>query len=189
MLLLADDPYEVDDRMRARGPSANEREHITEKPFSAIVPSESVLRDYLRPKEIDLPSYGPSAVRMFWITFFVVNVLSVFIAGISGTEAIAAVIFILLFMPGFQLGSAALVAFILGLSFRPDKSYQLRKLAMIVLGAVVGTIAGILAMVGLFFAFNPTEIDIQAAGWSLVGSVVAGVALAGLLALSRPSGK
>jgi hypothetical protein len=60
------------------------------------------------------------------------------------------VIIILFVLPGLQLGAALVTALILAVSPRPDKGYQFRQLGKIVLGVVVGTLLGVLVMVGVF---------------------------------------
>jgi hypothetical protein len=58
-------------------------------------------------------------------------------------------VIIVLILPALQLGSALLTALTLATSSRTDKGYQFRQLGKIVLGVVVGTVLGILIMVGI----------------------------------------
>jgi hypothetical protein len=57
----------------------------------------------------------------------------------------------LLFLPLVQLGAALVAALILIASARPDKAAQLRQLGKIVVGTVVGTLLGGLALAIGFF--------------------------------------
>ena len=48
-----------------------------------------------------------------------------------------------------QLGAAILALFVLAVSARPDKAFQLKQLGKIIVGLIAGTIAGILIMLGV----------------------------------------
>jgi hypothetical protein len=68
----------------------------------------------------------------------------------DGGDGVVIGLFILaLSFPAIQLVCAVVVALWLGVSTRHDKPYQLRQLGKITLGLVVGTVAGIMSMVGI----------------------------------------
>ena len=78
--------------------------------------------------------------------------LALLIAGIAGDRGEAVVVglvMLALTFPGVQLAAAVVCAIWLGLSSRHDKPHQFKQLGKITLGLVLGTIAGILAMVAI----------------------------------------
>jgi hypothetical protein len=95
-----------------------------------------------------MPRSELSAVRLFWQALLVLSVLGALLSIAGGPSGpMAAGFIILLALPLVQLGAAVVTALILAMSEFPDKSYQFRQLGKIVLGLVVGTVLGILAMV------------------------------------------
>jgi hypothetical protein len=169
----------------SRGLSAWEREGITAGAVGAIAPIDEPIRRPKPDQPIALPPGGMSGVKVFWITFASLNLISFLLAALVGGDAFAAWI-VISFMawPAFQLGAGAIAAGIVGASAQPDKRHQLRQIGRIVLGSILGAVIGLLVMVGLYFAFHPQEVDLIAVGWMMVGVVVAGLAMAGLVALS-----
>jgi hypothetical protein len=142
--------------------SAREREAVTaEPPASPTTPVDPVRLDKDE-RGIALPAPGPSAVSLFWWTVVVL----VFLAtvgiyfwnrrdfGRNGEAVVIIGIILLLGFPGLQLGAAVVTAFILAVSDRPDKIYQLRQLGKIVGGLVAGTAIGLLAMALLCGVFS-----------------------------------
>jgi hypothetical protein len=103
----------------------------------------------------------PSAVKLFWWTLLLLmGVVPLLVLGWTSrgsgfthqlpSAIYIGVIIILFVLPGLQLGAALVTALILAVSPRPDKGYQFRQLGKIVLGVVVGTLLGVLVMVGVF---------------------------------------
>jgi hypothetical protein len=92
-------------------------------------------------------------VSLFWWTLLVLVICGMVLGFIKeGPNGLVfGLIIIVMVLPGLQLGAAIVAALILAVSTRPDKSFQLRQISKIVLGVVLGTIAGILAMVALCF--------------------------------------
>jgi hypothetical protein len=104
-----------------------------------------------------------SAVSLFWLSnlalagLFVVG--SGIIAGVNGNADFAANLFmaglgLVMLLPALLLVAAAVAGFILAVSSRPDKMYQIGRLGRITLGTVIGTVAGTLPMVCLFYAIK-----------------------------------
>jgi hypothetical protein len=104
---------------------------------------------------IELPSIargGMSAVPVFWMLTGVFAVLVMFLSMLSsgrGESIVVGLIILALTFPGVQLAAAVCVAIWLGISQRHDKAYQFKQLGKITLGLVLGTVAGILAMVAI----------------------------------------
>lgn len=100
---------------------------------------------------------GISAVVVFWWVLCFLIFLG-FVYGILADPGntsmlmVTAVIIALVF-PLLQMASALLTAIAFACLPRHDKSYQLKQLAKVTGGVVVGSIVGILAMVGLGFLF------------------------------------
>lgn len=98
---------------------------------------------------ITLPVSGPSAVSLFWWTLLVFVVGAMVLLSIKYDNPLGGMFLILLILPGLQLGAAVLIAFVLALSARPDRSYQFRKLGKIVKGSLIGALLGILGMAAI----------------------------------------
>jgi hypothetical protein len=104
---------------------------------------------------IELPSIargGVSTVPVFWTLTGVFSVLAVFLSGIAGDRGegvVVGLVILALTFPGIQLAAAVVCAIWLGVSPRHDKAYQFKQLGKITAGLVLGTIAGILAMVAI----------------------------------------
>jgi hypothetical protein len=105
-----------------------------------------------------MPSFhtGPSAVALFWWILFAVSILNLILFLRPSRDGLsAAVVVVTLCLPLVQLGSALFVAIILLCSQRSDRGYQFKQLGKITLGVIVGTLAGILAMFGIWIYINP----------------------------------
>jgi hypothetical protein len=172
---------EFDDDWPPRPLSPRDREGISIDPMPGR-PAE--VSRASRRDDIALGTYGPSAVSLFWWTSLIFAALGLVIAVFNGAEGflIGGVILLMVF-PGVQLAAAVVAALVLAISSRPDKGRQLRQVGKIILGMIIGTIAGILTMTGLTVLFTGMEAEVI--GWMVVGTVVMAVAMAGLLALSR----
>lgn len=101
-----------------------------------------------------------SAVGLFWLSNLALAGLFVvgtgIFAGFNGQAEIATGLLtagfgLVMLVPALLLVAAAVAGFILAVSSRPDKMYQLSRLGRIALGTVIGAIAGTLPMVGLYF--------------------------------------
>jgi len=145
---------EVDAEPGTWDASARDREAVT----AGVPPPTATPAGSLRPAQheqaITVPTPGPSAVGIFWwalLALVVVGMLLTVLGSRGSDGLVIGVIILLLVLPGLQLGAAFLTALVLALSPRPDKGYQFRQLGKIVLGSVVGAVAGILVMVGLYY--------------------------------------
>lgn len=104
----------------------------------------------------DVSKPGVSAVKVFWfLSLGVWGVGGLIGSAQAGGEGfVGALIILLLLFPAIQLGCAIFTLLWLALSVRPDKSFQLKQVGKLTLGLVVGTVAGILAMVGIGVMFS-----------------------------------
>lgn len=97
---------------------------------------------------------GVSAVKVFWVLSLIAAIVwafaSVLIEHRDPMEGLLIGLVILaLVYPAIQLGCAIVILFWMVCSSRQDRSYQLKQTGKILVGLVVGTIGGILAMVGI----------------------------------------
>ena len=104
---------------------------------------------------------GPSAVRCFWVTLLALVLLGFVVGPLMGvgnrqlpTDLVLTGVVILMGLPALQLVAAFVTAVVLAVSGGADRAFQFRRLGRITLGAFLGTIAGILAMVVLVVAFR-----------------------------------
>jgi hypothetical protein len=115
--------------------------------------------------DISLPNIartGVSAVKVFWFTTLIVTVLWVFGSvalgaadhGPSGESLLVGLVILALLYPAVQLGCAILTLLWMAFSNRDDKPYQLKQVGKITLGLFLGTLAGILSMVGIGIVFS-----------------------------------
>ena len=106
---------------------------------------------------------GPSAVRVYWSSVLVLGSLTFLVGGVWAaadrgqldavpTGIIGAGFVLLMLLPGLLLLAGLVAALVLGLSRRPDRPDQLIQLGRITLGALIGTVAGILPMACLLVA-------------------------------------
>jgi hypothetical protein len=104
-----------------------------------------------------------SAVSLFWLSNLVLAGLFIvgggIVTGVNGKGEFVAGLFgagfgLILVLPALLLVAAVVTGFILAVSSRPDKMYQLGRLGRITLGTVIGTFAGTLPMVCLFYAIK-----------------------------------
>jgi hypothetical protein len=124
-------------------------------------------------------------VAVFWWTFLALVMLGgLVILLLEGAGA--AVLILALVLPGVQLGAALVTAVVLVAPARPDKPYQLRQLAKIVLGTVAGTILGLLAMLPLVVMLvGKSVLTGEVLAWAAAGVVLCGLAVLGLVMLSH----
>jgi hypothetical protein len=94
---------------------------------------------------------GVSAVKVFWLLSLAASIVGALIglARGSGGGLIVGLIVLLLVFPAVQLLCAVITLTWLALSSRPDQSFQLRQVGKLTLGLFLGTLAGIVAMVGI----------------------------------------
>jgi len=104
---------------------------------------------------------GPSAVRSFWVTLLVLVLLGFLVGPLMGggngqlpTNLVLTAVVILMVLPALQLVAAAVAAVFVAVSGGADRGVQLRRLGRIALGVFLGTMAGMLAMVILYFALS-----------------------------------
>lgn len=102
----------------------------------------------------DIARPGVSSVKVFWIMSLIAAVVWAFASVLiehrnpMGGLMIGLVILALVY-PAVQLGCAVVLLLWMACSSRQDRSYQLKQLGKITLGLFLGTIAGILFMVGI----------------------------------------
>jgi hypothetical protein len=148
---LTHDGDKEDHQAGALTPSVPDRDAFTAEAPPARVPLAESVRSFVDERRIALPSFGPSAVSLFW-GILLILILGGALLSISkggGDGLIIGVIILLLVLPGLQLGAALVTALILAVSARPDKRYQFLRLGKIVLGVLVGTLLGGLVMMAL----------------------------------------
>jgi hypothetical protein len=135
-------------------PDADRDAITTERPPAPPAAAPASDAPFAR-RDIVLPHVGPSAVKLFWWSLLVLLVLALVALVVhSGTEGlVVGGIVILLVLPAGQLLAAIVAAAILAATDRVDKRYQYWQLAKIAAGVVVGTVVGILLMVGIYFLF------------------------------------
>ena len=96
---------------------------------------------------------GLSAVTIFWwilcLLIFIGFAIGIVENRGGGDTLIITGVIMLMVFPGLQLASAVITLIVFACWPRYDKFYQLKQLGKITAGIVVGTIAGILAMVGI----------------------------------------
>ena len=93
---------------------------------------------------------GASAVKVFWFLSLGTAILGTMLGALAGREGFLIGLFTFAMgFPALQLGCAVVTLIWLGLSSRPDKSFQSWQIGKIAIGLFVGTAAGILAMVVL----------------------------------------
>jgi hypothetical protein len=94
---------------------------------------------------------GLSAEALFWRMLlpmpFVGFVLFLVFSRIWQEMGCFAIVFVAIYLPYAQFLSAGITFVILGLSRRGDKHFQIKQLAKLTAGVVVGTISGLLIMV------------------------------------------
>ena len=101
---------------------------------------------------------GLSAVTIFWwILCFLIFII--FAIGIvsnegRGESVMVAGIILLLVFPGLQLASALITLIVFACWPRYDKYHQIKQLGKITGGVVIGTTAGVLAMIGIGVAMG-----------------------------------
>jgi len=91
---------------------------------------------------------------VFWLLSLVAVVLGALWGATLGDTFIVGIIIVLLVFPAVQLVCAIITAIWLGLSSRPDKAFQFKQLGKVTAGLFLGTLAGILVMVGLVVLFS-----------------------------------
>jgi len=94
---------------------------------------------------------------VFWLLSLVAVVLGALWGATLGDgpgRFIVGIIVVLLVFPALQLVCAIITAIWLGLSSRPDKAFQFKQLGKVTAGLFLGTLAGILVMVGLVVLFS-----------------------------------
>jgi len=100
---------------------------------------------------------GLSAVIFCWwllaLLTFVAFAIGIVIDA-SGSSVLITGIIVLMVFPGLQLASVVLSVFVYLFWPRPDRWRQILQLAKITIGVVLGTVAGIVAMVGIWFVFS-----------------------------------
>jgi hypothetical protein len=93
---------------------------------------------------------GVSAVKVFWFLSLGAAILGTLIGAAYGGEGfIVGLVILALVFPAVQLVAALITLFWLALSSRPDKSFQLLQIGKLTLGLVIGTVAGIVGMIGI----------------------------------------
>jgi hypothetical protein len=93
---------------------------------------------------------GVSAVRLFWLLSLAAAIVGALIGAVAGGEnLVVGLVILALVFPGVQLVCALIALFWLGTSARSDRSFQLKQGGKILLGLVLGTMAGILVMVAI----------------------------------------
>jgi len=103
---------------------------------------------------------GISAIALYWWIFLGVILLApclllpFFAEGRGGNSLLFGLVILALVLPAVQFGVGIIVLIVLACMQRPDKSFQLWRLGKIMLGLVVGTIAGILSMVAIGLAMS-----------------------------------
>jgi hypothetical protein len=98
---------------------------------------------------------GPSAVSLFWwILLGLIGLGFILSLGTGPSGILVGVVILLLILPGLQLGSVIITALVVGLSSRPDKSYQMAQLGRIALGVIGGAGLGLVVMVGIYFVMS-----------------------------------
>src|SRR2546426_4106519 len=92
---------------------------------------------------------GVSAVKVFWFLSLAAAIVGALIGAMVGHRDgfLIGLFSLVMAFPAAQLVCAIITLIWLALSSRQDKSFQLWQLGKITLGLVVGTAAGILAMV------------------------------------------
>jgi hypothetical protein len=94
-----------------------------------------------------------SAVALFWWIVLGLSIVGLlWFASSSNDNMAVGLVILALVMPAVQLGSAFIVAIVLLCMRRTDSGYQFIQLGKITLGVILGTAAGIVAMVALFYA-------------------------------------
>ena len=98
----------------------------------------------------DVARPGISAVKLFWMITLVLSIIGVLMSCAGGGDGIVVgLVIIAMVFPALQLGSAFFTLLTLLIAQRDDRRFQLRQLGKITLGLFVGTLAGIMAMVGI----------------------------------------
>jgi hypothetical protein len=135
---------------------------VEDEAITANKPNSSEKSAVPRQPMPDIAKTGVSGVKMYWfVTLICVCASFVYIttlapeAGGGGgaplfAPRIAGLLILALGFPAIQLVSAIITAIWLALSRRPDRSFQLVQLGKITLGLILGTVAGIVAMVGIW---------------------------------------
>ena len=107
----------------------------------------------------DCRPFGASSVAVHWWLAFLL-VFACFASAVlsqedakSLPEALGVTSFaVLMTFPGIQLASAFLTLIVFSLWPRPDRVFQLKRAAAIIVGITIGAVAGLLVMVPFFFA-------------------------------------
>jgi len=103
----------------------------------------------------DVSKPGVSAVKVFWFMSLAAAMIGGLIGSANGGQGFfVALVILFMVFPGVQLACAIVTLIWLALSTRPDKSFQLKQVGKLTLGLVLGTVAGILAMVGILALFS-----------------------------------
>lgn len=98
---------------------------------------------------------GVSAVALFWWLLLGLVVFGFFASAFSGpTGLIVGAVIIAMVLPALQLLSALVTAIVVATSTRYDKMYQFKQLGKMTLGVILGTVLGILVMVGIGVALS-----------------------------------
>ncbi|HYT90144.1 MAG TPA: hypothetical protein VEL76_15660, partial [Gemmataceae bacterium] len=135
--------------------AAADPQAVTARDASAPPPPPLSLRSPAGPLEIVRPMSGPSSVSLFWwILLGLVGVGIVFSLAYGPPGLLIGGVIILLVLPGLQLLSGVVVMFVLLLSARLDRSYQLWQLGKIFLGVLAGAGAGFAIMWLLYIGFS-----------------------------------
>jgi hypothetical protein len=97
---------------------------------------------------------GVSALALFWWIFLGLCVLAFPIGaalsyGDTAVGVMVTIVVLLLIMPALQLVSLFISLVAVALMNRPDRRYQLTQVGKAGLGLIVGTVVGILVMVGI----------------------------------------
>jgi hypothetical protein len=96
---------------------------------------------------------GSSAAAIFWWLLCLLVLLGG-VFGILNKQGAVTVVIILLVFPLIQLASALITLVVFACWRRDDKVYQLKQLAKITAGIVLGSVVGILAMLVLAAMFG-----------------------------------
>jgi len=96
---------------------------------------------------------GLSAVTIFWWTLCLLVLVGAAL-GIASNQGVIAGIVLLLVLPLLQLASAFITLLVLACWRRVDRRYQLKQLAKITGGIVLGSIVGIAVMFGIALLFG-----------------------------------
>jgi hypothetical protein len=120
-------------------------EAITEK--TPASPGRPIIRAGAVP---DIAKSGVSAVKVFWLLSLTATILGALIGITQGANGfVVGLVILALVFPAIQLGCAIITAVWIAFSSRPDQSFQKAQVGRITLGLVLGTIGGILVMVGI----------------------------------------